>query len=67
MLFFCVLKKSVINYLVEKKDKIENANKKIDLKILKDADLFCWIARILSIYSKTIIKLINARFRILLK
>ncbi len=38
--FFSLSKKSIINYLVKKKDKIEDTSKKTNLKIFKDEDLF---------------------------
>jgi hypothetical protein len=40
LLFLNLSKKSIIDCLAKKRDKVENANKKTNLKILEDANLF---------------------------
>ncbi len=40
LLFLSLSKKLIIDCLAKKRDKIENANKKTNLKILEDTNLF---------------------------
>jgi len=67
LLFFSLSKELVINCSTKNANKIKNTNKKTKFKIFKNANLFCYITRILSRYSKTTIELKNSKSRILLK
>jgi len=66
LLFLSLLKKLTINCLDKNTDKIENTNRKTNLKIFKNKDLY-WTTKTLLKYSKATIELENFRFRILLK
>ena len=65
LLFLNLLKELIIDCLDINANKIEVISKKISLKILKDADLFCYITRTLLRYFKITVELKDSKSRIL--